>query len=153
MKHHVTIRGNTKRDHLVLKSELPSRVKLIGDFEGIWSLCLNVQIKIKQQKKASPNHFLHLPLMSIVIVGCCVRVAPPLHVSESGGIRATGLILQPLSWTSSQGDRRSKKPEGGRGTQAKSRRTEPTTSSQSPGVAAPCPSVQNTPLPSQSQTF
>lgn len=37
-----------------------------------------------QQQTAGLNHFLCLPLMSITIVGCGVRVAPPLHVGPAG---------------------------------------------------------------------
>lgn len=93
--------------------------------------------------------------MSIVIVGGGVRVAPPLHVLESSGIRATRLLLQPISWTSSQGDTRRMKPAGGRGTQAEHHNQPEAAADRTGGhgVAAPCPWAQNTPLPSQSQTF
>lgn len=74
------------------------------------------------------------------------RVAPPL---PSVGVRwDKDELVSSCSRSAGrvQGGRSSKKPEGGRGKQA-----EPT--SQSPGVAASCPSAQNTPLPSQCPTF
>lgn len=73
------------------------------------------------------------------------RVAPPL---PRVGVRRDkdNLVSSCIRSGLVQGGRSSKKPEGGRGTQA-----EPT--SQSPGVAASCPSAQSTPLPSQCPTF
>lgn len=97
-------------------------MKLICDFKGICgstflfrSNLINQSASAAAESRSKPFSPLTSPV-SIAIVGCRVRVAPPLHVleSESSRIRATRLLLQPISWTSSQRDTRSRREGGGR---------------------------------------
>lgn len=96
-------------------------------FGGIWALTLSsLGNRIRSSSRSEPFSLLTSNVNYHCWLLCPRRSAPPCG---SSGIRATGLLLLPISWTFSQRHRRSKKPVGGRGTQAESRQREPSTSS------------------------
>ena len=132
----------------------------MSKFKGIQTLtllsCLAPSAEESQVQTSFSAHLHHVNCLCWLL--CPRRSAPPC---ESSGIRATGLLFLPISWTSSQRaeEARSRREGGGR-RQTSTTETPPHPARGSRGpnrtrghaVAAPCPLAQSSQLLFQLQT-